>query len=103
MADTLSQDDLDDLFAQPAPAPAAKPEPAPVNDVLSQDDLDNLFGETPAAAEPAADDGELDIDALIAAEQAKQAEEAAQAAAISRRRANCKAGHPVRRRTLAGL
>jgi pilus assembly protein FimV len=83
VADTLSQDDLDDLFAQPAPAPAAKPEPAPVNDVLSQDDLDNLFGETPAAAEPAADDGELDIDALIAAEQAKQAEEeAAQAAAI---------------------
>ena len=82
VADTLSQDDLDDLFAQPAPAPAAKPEPAPVNDVLSQDDLDNLFGETPAAAEPAADDGELDIDALIAAEQAKQAEEeAAQAAA----------------------
>lgn len=81
VADTLSQDDLDDLFAQPAPAPAAKPEPAPVNDVLSQDDLDNLFGETPAAAEPAADDGELDIDALIAAEQAKQAEEEAQAAA----------------------
>lgn len=62
VADTLSQEDLDDLFAQPTPTP----EPAPVEE-----------------AEEA-----LDIDALIAAEQAKQeaeakAEKAARAAAAA--------------------
>lgn len=78
VATPLSQADLDDLFAQPAAA-APQAKAAPANDAaLNQDDLDDLFGETAPAAAPAADDdGELDIDALIAAEQARQAEEAA--------------------------
>ncbi|WP_216352546.1 FimV/HubP family polar landmark protein [Aquaspirillum sp. LM1] len=66
VADTLSQNDLDDLFAQPTPASAPAPEPAPVEEA----------------------EEELDIDALIAAEQAKQeaeakAEKAARAAAAA--------------------